>query len=128
MDYPEEADSTSFVTISDLKRIAAEIHVGPGQTFVDLACGRGGPGLWVARETGAALTGIDASRIAIEHASRNANNFSLDGKACFRRGDFIATGLPSSVFNGAMSVDALWMVPDKASAICEIKRILHNSA
>jgi SAM-dependent methyltransferase len=27
-----------------------------------------------------------------------------------------------------MSVDALWMVPDKASAICEIKRILHNGA
>lgn len=63
-DYPEEVDPFSFVTLTDLRRISHELRVGPGQIFADLACGRGGPGLWIARESGATLVGIDFSRVA----------------------------------------------------------------
>jgi hypothetical protein len=35
--------------------------VTPDQTMVDLGCGRGGPGLWLASRAGAHLIGIDAS-------------------------------------------------------------------
>ncbi|HEX9096231.1 MAG TPA: hypothetical protein VF990_09030 [Candidatus Dormibacteraeota bacterium] len=38
-DYPEEADPFSFVTVTDLHRIAGELGVGWGQTVLDLACG-----------------------------------------------------------------------------------------
>ena len=47
-DYPEEAEPFSYVTRTDLHRIASELRVRETQTFADLACGRGGPGLWVA--------------------------------------------------------------------------------
>jgi len=127
-EYPKEIDPTSFVTIRDLKRMATEMKIGRGNTFSDLACGRGGPGLWVARETGALLIGIDISRTAISHASRKAVDLSLQSRASFRIGDFTNTGLPSSSLDGAMSVDALWIVPDKLSALQEAKRILRQGA
>ena len=122
-DYPEDVDPFSFVTLTDLRRITRELRVGPGQTFADLACGRGGPGLWVARESGAALVGIDFSRVAVEHAIQRIGVFGLSGRARFQVGDFTATGLPAVALDGAMSVDALWLVPDKAAAVREVAPI-----
>src|SRR5207302_1339153 len=54
-DYSQEVEPYSFVTLTLLRRIAQQLRVGPGQSFADLGCGRGGPGLWVARELGASL-------------------------------------------------------------------------
>lgn len=127
-DYPEEADPMSFVTLTDLRRIAQEIHVGPSQSFVDLGCGCGGPGLWVARKTGANLVGVDLSQVAVEHAAQRAVSFGLAQRPRFQSGDWVATGLPAAAFDGAMSVDALFIVPDKVAAAHEVARILRRGA
>jgi hypothetical protein len=42
--------------------------VTEGRRRADIACGQGGPSLFVARETGAAVVGIDSSRIAVQFA------------------------------------------------------------
>jgi SAM-dependent methyltransferase len=123
-EYPEEADPNSFVTLTDLRRIARELRVGAGQLIVDLGCGRGGPGLWVARATGAALVGIDLVPAAIEAATGRVDDFGLGGRARFQLGDVVATGLPDAAFDGAMSVDTLAFVADKAAALREVARIV----
>src|SRR3712207_9201436 len=53
-------DWSSDVCSSDL---AAAIAAGPGQVLADLGCGGGGPGLWVAREAGAALVRSEERRV-----------------------------------------------------------------
>ena len=50
-DFPEDFHHISFVTLSELERVARELRLGPGETLADLACGMGGPALWLARET-----------------------------------------------------------------------------
>jgi SAM-dependent methyltransferase len=124
LDYPQEADPFAFVTVTDLRRMAAELAVGPGQVMVDLACGRGGPGLWVARETGAALVGVDFSEVGIEQAGRRALELGLGERARFLVRDAAATGLPEASFDGAMSVDSFWLFPDKRQVAAEVARIL----
>jgi hypothetical protein len=42
-EYPADVDPRSFLTWTELRRIARELRVGPGDTFVDLGCGQGGP-------------------------------------------------------------------------------------
>src|SRR5579885_575833 len=74
-EYPEEVQPFGFITVSMLQRIAREVLVGPGQTLADLACGSGGPGLWVARATGARLIGVDYSSVAIQQARQRAAAF-----------------------------------------------------
>lgn len=127
-EYPDDAQPRSFVTRSELRRIGREIGVGPGQTFVDLGCGQGGPSMWVARETGAALVGIDLSSYGIARAQEAKEELGLADRARFMVGDLTATGLPDAGFDGAMSVDVLWSVPDKAAALREVARILQAGA
>ncbi len=123
-DYPEEADPFSFVTLTDLRRIAGELGVGRGQTVLDLACGRGGPGLWIARETGASLVGVDFSQVAVEQAQKRAAQLGLSGRARFLVGDAAMTGVPEASVDAAMSVDSFWLFPDKLRAAAEVARIL----
>jgi SAM-dependent methyltransferase len=123
-EYPEEADPLSYTTRSELDRIARELGVGPGQSFADLGCGRGGPGLWVARTTGADLVGIDVATAALSHAAERAARWGLDKQARFQEGEFAATGLPAGSMDAVMSIDALFFAPDKAAAAREIARVL----
>jgi ubiquinone/menaquinone biosynthesis C-methylase UbiE len=127
-EYPAEVDPRSFLTWTELRRLARELRVGPGDTFVDLGCGQGGPCLWVARETGASVVGIDLAEVGIARARERAQELDLADRARFVVGDIVSTGLPDGSFDGAMSVDTLWAVPDKAGAVREISRILKPGA
>ena len=102
--------------------------MGPESMFVDLGCGCGGPGLWVARETGASLVGIDLSSVAVEQAALRAREFSVAGRARFEIGDFTALHFANQAFDAAMSVDALWLVSDKRAALHEVARLLKPGA
>ena len=127
-EYPAEVDPRSYLTWTELRRIARELEVGRGDTFVDLGCGQGGPGLWVARETGAGIIGIDLAEAGITRARESARAMGLADRARFEVGDITSTGLPDASLDGAMCVDTLWAVPDKAGALAEIARILKPGA
>lgn len=124
LDFPEEFGHISFTTLPELQRVATELRLSPGDTLVDLGCGMGGPALWVARETGARLVGVDASRVATEQASARAAQLGLGEQARFVVGSFADTGLDASSASGAMSEDALQYAPDKRAAMAEAARIL----
>lgn len=126
--FPVEADPHSHLTLTELHAIARDLRVGPGQHVIDLGCGAGGPGLWVARETGATLLGIDLSSIGIARALEHAKAFGVADRATFQVADMVATGLADASFDAAMSVDVLWSVPDLLAALCEIARILKPGA
>jgi SAM-dependent methyltransferase len=127
-EYAEEADPTGFLSMTDLKNLAHYVAVGKDDTFADVACGRGGAGLWVARETGARLVGIDISEVAVEEARKRIAHFGLEGRAHFQFGDFAATRCASESFDGVISVDALYLVADKTGSIEEMARILRPGA
>jgi ubiquinone/menaquinone biosynthesis C-methylase UbiE len=123
-DYPEDVEPLGFSTLSDLDLMRRWLGVGTGESIVDLGCGRGGPGLWLARATGTSLVGIDIVPEAIEEAARRAALLRPPVSARFQVGDFRHTGLPGAAFEGAVSVDSIWMVLDKVAAIREVRRLL----
>lgn len=124
LEYPEEFGHIGFTTLAELRRIAGELRLGPGDTLADLGCGMAGPALWVARETGARLIGIDVSPVAVKEASARAEEFGLAGQANFVVGSFADSGLETDWADGAMSEDALQYAPDKQAALSEAARIL----
>ena len=124
LDFPEEFGHISFTTLADLRRTASELRLKPGDTLAGLGCGMGGPALWLARETGADLIGVDLSAVAMEKASARAETLGLGAQAEFRVGSFAATGLGDRSVDGATSEDALQYAPDKAAAMREVARIL----
>jgi SAM-dependent methyltransferase len=69
-DLPPQIEPFSFVSVGLLRRVTQALGLSPGQTLVDLGCGRGGPGLWLAREADVSLVGVDFSPVAV--AEQNA--------------------------------------------------------
>jgi SAM-dependent methyltransferase len=123
-DYPAEVDPFSSCTWWTLGQLVAGLRLGPGSTLVDLGCGRGGIGLWLARALSCSLVGVDISPMGISSASRRAADFVPAGQATFRVGTFDATGLPDGCADGVVSVDALPFAPDRAAAFAEVRRLL----
>ncbi|MEX1255582.1 MAG: methyltransferase domain-containing protein [Dehalococcoidia bacterium] len=128
LDFPEEFAHISFVTLPELRRIETELRLTPDDTFVDLGCGMAGPALWMARETGARLTGVDLSAVAVSLAGERAASLGLGDAPEFRVGSFASTGLPDGSADAAMSEDALQYAPDKRAAMAEAARVLRPGA
>lgn len=124
LDFPEEFGHISFLTLADIRKMAGDLALSPDGRFADLACGMGGPGLWIARETGSRVVGVDVSQVAIDHSTARAEALGLADQATFVHGSFAETGLGAESLDGAMSVDALQYAPSKHAAFAEIQRIL----
>jgi len=122
--YPEGLDANSFVSLSELRRYTRDLGVGDGDLLVDAACGRGGPGLWVAAQTGARLVGIDFAPSAIEHARARAEAAGMSDRAELRVARFAETGLADDAADAIMSIDAPIFSEDKPASFRELHRIL----
>jgi ubiquinone/menaquinone biosynthesis C-methylase UbiE len=127
-EYPIDEATDGYITRTELHQMADALHVGPGYKIADLGCGRGAPGQWLARITGAALIGIDFSEVALEQARARARQFGIGDLVSYKVASFDATGLDTASLDGAMSIDVIWAIPDKQAGIAEAARILKPSA
>jgi ubiquinone/menaquinone biosynthesis C-methylase UbiE len=127
-DYAEGFDPFSFTTRSELNVIGGLLEIGRGQTLVDIACGQGGPGLFVAQSTGASVIGVDFSPVGVAQAETRAAAMGLADHARYVVADAASTGLPNADADAALSIDALQLMPDKAAVLGEIHRILRTRA
>ena len=123
-DFPEQFAHIGFLTVAEARRLRELLQVRPGEMLADLACGAGGPGLWMARETGALLTGVDPSPAGLAAARDRSADAGLAGRARFQRGTFEHTGLPGGAAGAVMSIDAFQYAPGKRAALAELARIL----
>ncbi len=124
LDYPAEVQPYGMTTWWTLGRCISGLRVGQDQSVVDLACGRGGPGLWLARATGARLTGVDWSGVAIEAARARAEAFLPPGRAQFMVGDLAASGLPNACADAVVCLDAIFFAVDRVAVLNEVRRVL----
>jgi ubiquinone/menaquinone biosynthesis C-methylase UbiE len=127
-EYPAEVEPSSSCTWSVLGEMVGRLRLRPDDLLVDLGCGRGGTGLWLARAFSARLIGLDFSPVAIELANARAADFVPEGRATFQVGTFEQTGLPDACADGAISMDALPFTADRDAALREMARILRPGA
>jgi SAM-dependent methyltransferase len=123
-EYPEEVEPYSYVSRTELAQIRDELRVGPGDLLGDLGCGQGGPGLWLAAQTGANLIGVDISDVALAAATERATALGLTKQTRYQGGSFADTGLAAATLDAVVSIDALLFAPDKTAAVTELARIL----
>ncbi|MGW7824782.1 class I SAM-dependent methyltransferase [Streptomyces puniciscabiei] len=113
-DLPPDLDLFSFLCADLLHHITQQLDLHPGQLLADLGCGRGGPGLWLAGHTHAALIGIDFSPVAIAQGRHRAPPLPVD--AAFAVGDLASLPLVDQCVDRAVSLDALQYAPDRLAA------------
>ncbi len=122
--YPAEIGASSSCDWPLLATMVANLRMPEGSALVDLGCGSGGVGLWLARALHVPVVGIDISPRAIELAAARAPAFLPPGRAVFRVGTVERTGLPDASAGGVVCVDALSHASDRIAALAEIRRVL----
>lgn len=122
-DLPDWVIPLSSVDRALLEHIAEAMQLRAGDAFADLACGLGGPALWIAQQSGASLIGIDSSPVAVSHANALATDLRLTQRARFHARDATRTELPDASVSAVMSIDSLQFIQPEA-VTKEIARIL----
>lgn len=119
---PRHLLTTSTIPWPGIAEVESDLDLSPGDTLLDLACGRGGVGLEIASRTGSRLIGVDFSREAIEQARNRSQR--LRRSAEFRLGDLVATGLDDASADAVLCVDSIQFADPPEAAYREIRRVL----
>jgi SAM-dependent methyltransferase len=121
---PPEFQSTSLLGMQGIEEIRDLLALTAGQALLDLACGRAGYGLWLSRQTGCRVVGIDFSAVALEQAREVARTLGQSSDVELQVGSLDATGLPDDCVDAVICIDAIQFAADIVAVGREICRVL----
>ncbi|GAA1637519.1 class I SAM-dependent methyltransferase [Actinoplanes couchii] len=123
MGLPAELRDAGVLSWSAIGEVASALELPADGVLVDVACGRGGYGIEIAKRAGGRLVGVDFSAVALAVAAVTGAE-RLPGRAEFRVGDLAGTGLPDQVADAVMCVDAVQFAAPPLAAVVEFRRLL----
>jgi ubiquinone/menaquinone biosynthesis C-methylase UbiE len=121
-DAAEGYEHLNFAGVQQLRRLAAELRPCSAGRLLDVACGAGGPGFWIARENHSLLLGVDLSTVGTRLAARRATELGIEASYVVASATQLA--LADGAISCAMSLDSLQYIPDKRTLASEIHRVL----
>jgi SAM-dependent methyltransferase len=121
---PPELQFASVLPWQGVAEVTEALRLPRDGLLLDIACGRGGYGIEVARRAGTRLVGVDFSAVALERARSIGAHRLPAGRSEFRIGTLLATGLPTGVADGLMCVDAVQFGEPPLAALVEFRRLL----
>lgn len=105
--YGEDFGQSSWVTADEYRRFFRMLGLSAADHVLDVGCGSGGPALFLAREIGCRVIGVDVDAAGLRSGETLAQQFGMADKVEFRRAD-VAEPLPfpDSQFDALVSMDA----------------------
>ncbi|MBV9149685.1 MAG: class I SAM-dependent methyltransferase, partial [Candidatus Eremiobacteraeota bacterium] len=122
-DLPGWVMPFSALKRADLNRVADSLQIGRDDLFIDLGCGSGGTGIWIAERTGASLVGVDFSAVATDNATELAQRRGISKRASFVTADATQTGLSTGIADAVACIEVV-MFSDASRVLAEISRLL----
>ena len=86
--FERSEQSLEEAQLAKKRHIASKLLVEEGHRVLDIGCGFGGMGLYLARQTGARVTGVTLSQEQHAIARERANDAGLDSRADFLLQDY----------------------------------------
>jgi ubiquinone/menaquinone biosynthesis C-methylase UbiE len=123
--FGDDFGQNGWQSADEQERFVAALALPPGARLLDVACGSGGPALRLAERAGCAVVGVDLHSQGLAEARFAAAQRGLEGRARFLRAD-VGAALPfgADAFDGAICVDAVNHLPDRARVLGELARVL----
>jgi SAM-dependent methyltransferase len=123
--YGEDFGQSSWVTGDEYRRFFARLQLRAGEHVLDVGCGSGGPALFLARETGCHVTGVDLSEPGIREAENQARASDRRQQLTFLQAD-VCERLPFDAdrFDAIVCLDVLCHLRDRGHVFQEWHRVL----
>jgi len=106
------------------EELAAELHIAPEATVLDVGSGLGGPSRFLAATYGAHVTGIDLSPSFVDGATMLSERTGLAHRTTFRVADALALPFEDASFDHAWTQHVAMNIHDRARLYSEIFRVL----
>lgn len=108
-----------------LTRVMAEAAaIQRDMRVLDVGCGIGNPGCYLAEQFGACVTGITTSETGVAHARQRVTERGLAERVVIQVGDGMNNGLADGSFDRAWVMESSHLMPDKARLLAECARAL----
>src|SRR5512139_1440687 len=123
--FGEDIGQFSWTSADEARRFYTLLDLSSTSRVLDLACGAGGPSLFMARTTGCDVTGIDITTNGVASATELAASLDLAERARFECVD--ATGpLPfdTATFDAVVCMDSINHFYDRVPLFQALRRVL----
>ncbi|HEY7123038.1 MAG TPA: methyltransferase domain-containing protein [Ktedonobacterales bacterium] len=123
--YGEDIGQNSWLLADAYRRYLGWLALEPVAAALDVACGAGGPALFLGRVCGCQVEGMDIQGAAIAAANQMAREAGLDSRAHFRQGD-ASQPLPFAAerFDALLCIDAINHLSNRQRVLLEWQRVL----
>lgn len=123
--YDEDFGQSSWVTGREYRRFFRLLGLAAPDHVLDVGCGSGGPAVFLAREAGSSVTGVDINEAGLQTGIALARQAGLDDRVQFRRAD-VRDLLPfaGGTFDAIVCMDAMCHLPARGHLLGEWHRVL----
>jgi SAM-dependent methyltransferase len=123
--FGEEIGQNSWLTADEHREFFRWLELEESRHVLEVACGSGGPALFMASETGCRVTGVDLHDAGIAAANASAQEQGVSDRAQFVRGD-AREPLPfeDEGFDALLCIDSINHMYDRSRVLAEWHRVL----
>jgi SAM-dependent methyltransferase len=123
--FGEDIGQTSWLTADEHRKFFGKLGLGAGDAALDVACGSGGPALFMARTTGCHVTGVDVNEHGVAAANAAARAAALTTRSSFICSD-ASERLPfaDASFDVIVCIDAINHLRDRPRLLRDWLRVL----
>jgi SAM-dependent methyltransferase len=115
----------SWTTAEEYERFLSWLALAPGQHVLEVACGSGGPALYLAQASGCRVTGIDNNANGVATATRLAAESGDAGRVAFEVADAGARlSFDEGTFDALVCIDSMIHFPQRLEVFREWRRVL----
>jgi cyclopropane fatty-acyl-phospholipid synthase-like methyltransferase len=109
--------ANGYATLAQVDELAGTLELGPGRWLLDVGCGQGWPGLYLARRTGCTVVSTDVPLEGLATAARRVTEDGLAGRAwpLAARGQMLP--LRPATFDAAIHTDVLCCLRPKLATL-----------
>jgi tocopherol O-methyltransferase len=104
--------------------MAAQAHITSSSRVLDAGCGIGGSAMWLAKHTGASVTGINISHTQIRKAQALAQAKNVASLVTFSLADYVQTAFPNETFDVVWALESVCHAEKKEAFLAEAYRLL----
>ena len=123
--FGEDIGQNSWLTVDEYLQFISWLELQPDSNVLEIACGSGGPALFIARTTGCHITGIDNNKNGITTANKLAHEQGLSSSVSFQCADASRPlSFEDNMFDSVVCIDAINHLPNRMQVLTEWKRVL----